>query len=574
MVVLIIQSCSTNHAMINRELASIFEDLADMEEIEDNKWKSLAYRKVAASISLLPEDIVEIYQRKGLRNIPGVGESIEKKIIEYIETGKISKHEELMSKFGIDLDSMRDIQGLGPKRIMALYNALGTRNLDDLIEAIRMDRVKSVPGFGDKSQLNLEKAIQLYLENGSDRIPIALIYDDVQNFAKKLRDSGHFTSVEVAGSIRRFKETIGDIDILVASENPPEAGDYFTSLKEVKHTNVKGDTKISVLLNLGLNCDLRIMGRKSLGAALQYFTGSKEHNIRVRDIAIKAGLKLNEYGLYKGNRIVAGATEQGVYESLGMKWIPPEMRENMGEIEASLESNIPSLVDFEDVKGDFHVHTNATDGFSSLEEIIEAAKLLGHKFIAITEHSKSLKIAKGMDEKRFRERNILIESMNENAAGIRILKGVELEILKDGALDLPTSLLKDMDVVVGALHQGISDDPDMNTNRLVTAIESGMLTTIAHPTGRLIGYRDPIKLNFDRIFKACEDHDVALEINGQPSRSDLPYNLVKKAREYEVRFTLGSDAHSTSQLKYLKFATAIARKGWLEKRDVLNATPL
>lgn len=574
MVVLIIQSCSTNHAMINRELASIFEDLADMEEIEDNKWKSLAYRKVAASISLLPEDIVEIYQRKGLRNIPGVGESIEKKIIEYIETGKISKHEELMSKFGIDLDSMRDIQGLGPKRIMALYNALGTRNLDDLIEAIRMDRVKSVPGFGDKSQRNLEKAIQLYLENGSDRIPIALIYDDVQNFAKKLRDSGHFTSVEVAGSIRRFKETIGDIDILVASENPPEAGDYFTSLKEVKHTNVKGDTKISVLLNLGLNCDLRIMERKSLGAALQYFTGSKEHNIRVRDIAIKAGLKLNEYGLYKGNRIVAGATEQGVYESLGMKWIPPEMRENMGEIEASLESNIPSLVDFEDVKGDFHVHTNATDGFSSLEEIIEAAKLLGHKFIAITEHSKSLKIAKGMDEKRFKERNILIESMNENAAGIRILKGVELEILKDGALDLPTSLLKDMDVVVGALHQGISDDPDMNTNRLVTAIESGMLTTIAHPTGRLIGYRDPIKLNFDRIFKACEDHDVALEINGQPSRSDLPYNLVKKAREYEVRFTLGSDAHSTSQLKYLKFATAIARKGWLEKRDVLNATPL
>lgn len=559
--------------MINRELASIFEDLADMEEIEDNKWKSLAYRKVAASISLLPEDIVEIYRRKSLRNIPGVGESIEKKIIEYIETGKISKHEELMSKLGVDLDSMRNIQGLGPKRIMALYNALGIRNLDDLMKEIRMDRVSSVPGFGAKSQNNLDKAIQLYLSNGSDRVPIALIYDDIQIFAEKLRKSGHFMNVEIAGSVRRFKETIGDIDILVSSTDPSGAGDYFTSLKEVRHTNVKGDTKISVLLDIGLNCDLRIVEQKSLGAALQYFTGSKEHNIRVRDIAIKAGMKLNEYGLYRGNRSVAGATEQSIYKSLGMVWIPPEMRENMGEIEASLEGKLPSLVDFEDVNGDFHVHTNATDGFSTLEEIIEAAKLLGHKFIAITEHSKSLKIAKGMDEKGFRERNALIDSMNEKEAGIRILKGVELEILKGGELDLPPSVLEDMDVVIGAFHQGISDDLEINTSKLINAINSGLLTTIAHPTGRLIGYRDPIKLNFDRIFNACEENDVAIEINGQPTRSDLPYNLVKKAREYGINFTLGSDAHSTSQLKYLKFATAIAKRGWLEKKDILNTRP-
>lgn len=557
--------------MINQELSSIFEDLADMEEIEGNRWESLAYRKVATSISLLSEDIVEIYKKKELRKIDGIGTSIEKKIVEYIETGKIHKHEELKKKFGIDFNSLRNIQGLGPKRIVALHNALGIKNLDDLIEAIHADRVSTVPGFGRKSQEGLNKSIELFLSTGAGRKPIAICYDDVQAFAQKLRESGHFTKVEVAGSTRRFKETIGDIDILTSSLDPSEAGEYFVSLEEVKHVNAKGDTKIAVLLSLGLNCDLRIIDESSFGAALQYFTGSKEHNIRLRDLAINAGMKLNEYGLYKGDAIVAGETEEGIYNALGMAWVPPELRENMGEVEAALQSRLPSLIGFNDVKGDFHAHTDATDGYSTLDEMVDAAIGLGYDFIAITEHSQSLKVADGMDVERFRERNAEIDSMNGRGDKLRILKGVELEILKDGKLDLPRSLLEEMDVVIGALHQGISDKIEVNTSRLLKAIESGLLTTVAHPTGRLIGSREPYRLDFDSIFQACEDNHVALEINGYPTRSDLPYDLVKRAREYKVKFTLGSDAHSTSQLNYLRFATAIARRGWLKKEDVLNS---
>lgn len=557
--------------MINQELATIFEDLADMEEIDENRWKSLAYRKVAASISLLSEDVVEIYKRKELRKIPGVGDSIEKKIIEYIETGKIKKHEELCKRFGIDFQSLRNIQGLGPKRIVALHQALGIKNLDDLIKAIHQDRVSTVPGFGTKSQESLNRSIELFLSTGAGRKPIAMCYDDVQNFAKKLKNSGYFDKIEVAGSTRRFKDTIGDIDILASSHNPAKAGEYFVSLEDVKHIIAKGDTKISVLLSLGLNCDLRIIDENSFGAALQYFTGSKEHNIRVRDLAINAGMKLNEYGLYRGNKIVAGEDEAGIYEALGMQWIPPELRENMGEIEASLENKLPTIIDFKDVKGDFHVHTDETDGYSSLEQMIAAARSLKYEFIAITEHSQSLRVANGMDERRFNERNSIIDTLNEKRHDMKILKGVELEILKSGDLDLSDSLLKEMDIVIGAMHQSISDKIDVNTSRLVKAIESGLLTTIAHPTGRLIGSREPYQIDFEKVFQACEDNNVALEINGYPIRSDLPFNLVKKARDYNLKFTLGSDAHSTEQMKYLKFATAIARRGWLERDAVLNA---
>ena len=554
--------------MINRELSSIFEDLADMEEIQGNRWESLAYRKVARNISLLSEDVLELYRRKELRKIDGVGTAIEKKIIEFIETGKVSKHQELKEKFGIDFESLRNIQGLGPKRIVALSNALGVKNLDDLVEAIHSNKVSEVPGFGLKSQESLNKSIELYLSTGAGRRPIAICYDEVRNLAEKLIKSGFFTKVEIAGSTRRYKETIGDIDILSSSSKPKAAGEYFVSMEDVRNIIVKGDTKISVLLAMGLNCDLRIIEENSFGAALQYFTGSKEHNIKVRDLAINAGMKLNEYGLYKGESMVAGKDEKSIYNTLGMDWIPPELRENMGEIEAALQHKLPALVEFTDVRGDFHVHTDETDGFSTLEEMIQAAIQLGYDFIAITEHSQSLKVANGMDVERFRKRNAEIDSINEKGGDIRVLKGVELEILKDGSLDLPKSLLEEMDVVIGALHQGVSDKIEINTMRMVKAIESGLLTTIAHPTGRLIGSREPYKLDFEKIFQTCKDNNVALEINGFPTRSDLPFDLVKKAKEYHLKFTLGSDSHSKEQLKYLTFATAIARRGWLENWDI------
>ncbi len=559
--------------MINRELSRIFEDLADMEDIEGNRWESLAYRRVANSISLLAIDVLDLYHSKQLRKIEGVGSSIEKKIMEYIETGKISKREDLKEKYNIDFESLRKIQGLGPKRIAILHLALGIKNLDDLVEATRNDQISKVPGFGPKSQDALKKSIKFYKSSGADRIPLATCYDDIQEFLSKLRTSGKFTRLELAGSARRLRDTVGDIDLLCSSDDPSAAGDYFTGLGEVKNVIAKGETKISVLLSLGLNCDLRIIDSNSFGAALQYFTGSKEHNIRLRAMAIDGGMKLNEYGLFKGNDSLASLTEEDVYSKLGLELVPPELRENMGEVEAALQRRLPKIVGFEEIQGDYHTHTDATDGHSTFDEMVEAGKKLKYKFMAITDHSKSLKVANGMDEKRFQARNRKIDGYNETTDSIRILKGVELEILKDGSLDLPNRLLNEMDVVIGALHQQISDHMKTNTLRLIKAIRSGMLTTIAHPTGRLLGTRDAYRIDFDAVFEACEENDVALEINGFPTRSDLPYDLVKRAKSYKISFTLGSDAHSTNQLKYLWFATAIARRGWLESKNVINANP-
>lgn len=556
--------------MINSELSSIFEDLADMEDIEENHWESIAYRKVAKSISMLTGDVLDLYHEKKLRNVEGVGSAIEKKIIEYIETGKISKYEILKEKYNIDFQSLRKIQGLGPKRIALLHLTLGIKNLDDLGAAIDSNRISKVPGFGAKSQEALKKAIEFYKSTGAGRIPLATCYDDIQKFFDKINSSGKFTQLQIAGSARRMRDTVGDIDILSSSTIPEEAAKYFLGLGEIKHVIASGDTKISVILSLGLNCDLRIIDRRSFGAGLQYFTGSKEHNIRLRDIAISKGMKLNEYGLFKGEKIIASETEHGIYKELGLQWVPPELRENMGEVEAALENSLPELVDYDHIRGDFHTHTDATDGHSTFRQMVDAAIKLDYKFIAITEHSKSLKIAHGLDEKKFRARNREIEKFNEKKSSLRVLKGVELEILKDGSLDLSKGLLQEMDVVIGAIHQSVNEDIRNNTTRFVRAIESGLLTTIAHPTGRLLGTREPYHIDFDTVFQACKDNNVAVEINGFPTRSDLPYDLVKKAKSYNVNFTLGSDAHGTEQLKYLRFATAIARRGWLESKDVLN----
>lgn len=556
--------------MINPELVSVFEELADMEEIEGNRWESLAYRKVAENIALLSEDVKELYQKNQLREIEGVGTSIEKKIIEYIETGRIKKHAELKKKYAVDFSTLRNIQGLGPKRIALLHNALGITNLDDLITAIKEDKVSTVPGFGSKSQESLSKSIELFLSIGTERRPIALCYDEIQRILETLKKSGKFSRIEVAGSTRRMKDTIGDIDILVSSDHPAEAADYFVSLDDVKHIMARGETKISVLLAMGLNCDLRIIDEGSFGAAMQYFTGSKEHNIRLRDMAINAGMKLNEYGLFRGEELVAGVEEQGVYGALGLDYIEPELRENMGEIEAGIIHKLPKLVCFDEVVGEFHCHTDATDGRSTLKEMIGEAVRLGHDFIAITDHSKSLRVANGMDEARFAERNREIDRLNENMSNIRVLKGVELEILRDGTLDLSKEALEEMDVIIGAMHQWVGEDIRANTSRFVRAIGSGVLTTIAHPTGRLIGSRGAYRIDFEAVFQACKDNGVAIEINSYPTRSDLPFDLVKKAKDYGVNFALASDAHSVEELKYLRFATAIARRGWLEKKEVLN----
>lgn len=556
--------------MINRELASIFEEMGDIEEIEGNRWESIAYRRVALSIGTLSEDIKEIYKRGELRKIDGVGKAIELKIIEFIENGKISKHEEMKKKYPVDFTTLGKIQGLGPKRIAVLYRELNVRNIDDLKKAAEDDEISKLSGFGEKSQESIKKNIDTFLKTGSSRLVLGYYYDQFYSILEKLKANRHFIRADIAGSVRRMKDTIGDLDILAVCDNPSECVKYFLSLDEVGSTIVSGETKVSVQLDIGINCDLRMVPLESYGAALQYFTGSKEHNIRTRDIAISKGMKLNEYGLFRDDTMVAGDSEEEVYKELGLEWVPPELRENMGEIEASASRKMPTLLKNEDVLGDFHTHTDESDGRSTLEEMINAARGLGYKFIVISDHSVSLKIANGLDEKRFRKQFNDIDEMNEKYEDIKILKGVELEILKDGSLDLPDTLLAEMDFVIGGLHQNISDDIKSNTDRFIKAIRSGLISTIAHPTGRLIGTREPYRIDFPRVFAACEENKVAIEINGFPERSDLPFDLVKKASGYKVDFSLGSDSHSTEHLKYLRFAVAVARRGWLAKDRVLN----
>ncbi len=555
--------------VLNDELAAIFEEMADMEEIEGRKWQSLAYRKAAASISAAGSNLMDLYRSGRLRDIDGVGDAIEAKIRDYIEKGKIEKYEEMKARYPIDFTSLRKLQGLGPKKIYALFTALRVKDIETLKAALNDHSISGLQGFGEKSEESLRKAVEVFEKYGANRRFLAEIYDEVQEIKKKLVKSSLFESLEIAGSFRRMRETVGDIDILGVSPDPEKGREFFTSLDDIAGIISSGPSKMTVRLKNGLTCDFRIFEKDSFGAAMQYFTGSKEHNVQLREIAISKGMKLNEYGLYEGGRVKAGSSEIEIYRALGLEWIEPELRENMGEIQAAAANRLPRLVEYGSIRGDLHTHTVDTDGRNTLEQMVEAASASGLEYMAITNHSKGLKVARGLTDEGFRSFNRKIDSMNEKGS-IRIFKGVELEILKDGSLDLDDSTLKEMDFVLAALHQGLVADADMNTARLLKAIESGKIHGLAHPTGRLIGSREAYRLNFDRIFEACRDNHVFIEINGHPERSDLPFDLVKKAKEYGIHFTLGSDSHSTMDLRNLHFATAIARRGWLDKESVVN----
>jgi DNA polymerase (family 10) len=555
--------------VLNDELAAIFEEMADMEEIEGRKWQSIAYRKAAASISTAGGNLIDLYRSGRLRDIDGVGEAIEAKIRDYIEKGKIEKYDEMKARYPIDFASLRKLQGLGPKKIYALFTALGVKDIETLKAALNDHSISGLQGFGEKSEESLRKAVEVFEKYGANRRFLAEIYDEIQEIKKKLAKSSLFEDLEIAGSFRRMRETVGDIDILGISSNPEKGREFFTNLDDVAGIISSGPSKMTVRLKNGLTCDFRIFARDSFGAAMQYFTGSKEHNVQLREIAISKGMKLNEYGLYEGDRVKAGSDEATIYRALGLEWIEPELRENMGEIEAAGAKRLPRLVEYGSIRGDLHTHTVDTDGRNTLEQMVGAASASGLEYIAITNHSKGLKVAKGLTDEGFRSFNRKIDSMNEKSS-IRIFKGVELEILKDGSLDLDDSTLQEMDFVLAALHQGVVGDANENTARVVKAIGSGKIHSLAHPTGRLIGSREAYRLNFERIFEACKENQVFIEINGYPERSDLPFDLVKKAREYGILFTLGSDSHSTKDLRNLHFATAIARRGWLDKESVVN----
>ncbi len=556
---------------MNLEIARIFYEMADILEMQNVEWKPRAYRKAAKSIESLPIDVSEIYKKEGfegLMKIPGVGERLAKKIEEYILTGKIREYEKLKKSLPRGLETLIEIPGLGPKKAVLLFKKLNIRTIEDLKKAANEGKIAKLPGFGEKSQENILKGIELF-ERGQQRLLLSNAITIANEIIEELKKVKGIEDIEPVGSLRRMKETVGDIDILVVAKNPSAVMDKFVSLKNVERVLAKGEKKSMVILKGNIQADVRVFERDEFGAALQYFTGSKEHNIELRKIAIKKGYKLNEYGLFKGNKKVAGENEEEIYKILVKNYIPPELRENRGEIEAALEGKLPKLITLKDIKGDFHVHTKYSDGDDTIEEIASAAKKIGYSFINICDHSKSEHVAHGMEEERLLKQ---IEEIKEVRRKLKfnVFAGCEVDILKNGELDYDDEILKKLDIVTVAVHSGFKMSEKEMTERIITALNNKYVKIFTHPSGRLINRRDPYQVNMEKIFEVAAKNKIALEIDAFPDRLDLTDINVKAAKELGIKITIGTDAHSASQLHYMSLGVAVARRGWAEKEDIIN----
>ncbi|HDM67331.1 MAG TPA: DNA polymerase/3'-5' exonuclease PolX [Thermoplasmatales archaeon] len=562
--------------MKNKEVANLLYTIADLLDIRGEiPFKTRAYRTAAQTIENLDEDI-EILAKEGkLETLPGVGKAIAKKITEYIETGSLTFFEKLKQEIPEGIIELLEIPGLGPKKVAALYNKLGIKTVEELKKACEEGKLRGLDGFGEITERNILRGIQLK-EKTQGRFLLNLAYENGSRYVEYMKQLPYINKISIAGSLRRMKETIGDIDILVSSDKPEEVMNHFVAYPEVKQVLLKGRTKTSVILEDGIQVDLRVVEEKSFGAALQYFTGSKDHNIALRGIAIKKGYKLSEYGLFEKDtdRYVTGETEEEVYRTLGLSYIPPELRENRGEIEASLNNSLPNLVTYEDIKGDLHVHSKWSDGLNTIEEIAIKAKELGYEYIGIADHSQSLKIAKGLSEERILSKIEEIKKLNGEIEGIHILCGTECDIKQDGTLDYPNAILKKFDFVVAGIHMGFKMTREEATKRITTAMDNEYVNIIAHPTCRLIGRREPFDLDMDEIFEKAVETNTYLEINAFPDRLDLNDIYCKRGKEMGVKFVINTDAHSITHLPYMQYGVATARRGWLEKKDILNTLPI
>ena len=553
--------------MKNREIAKILYEMADLLEIKGVEFKPRAYRRAAINIESLGVDIEELYRKGQLEKIPGVGKSIAEKIAEYIETGTIKKWEELKKEIPVDIESLSSIEGLGPKMIKVLYEKLGVKNIDDLERVARQGRIRRLKGFGVKTEKKILESIE-FARKKQERFILGYALPEAYKIVEHLKP--YVDKISLAGSIRRRKETIGDMDILAVSSHPEVAMNAFVNMEGVAKVLAKGTTKSSIRMNSGIQVDLRIVEEKSFGSALQYFTGSKEHNIELRKIAIKKGYKLNEYGLFKGEKQIAGENEEGVYKALGLQWIPPELRENRGEIEAAMNGNLPKIVDYKDVKGDLHTHTKWSDGANTIEEVVEEAIKRGYEYIAITDHAGNLKVAGGMSEEEIKEQAKEIEKLRKKYDSIHILHGVEANITKEGKIDVSNEILKDLDIVIASIHSAFRMEEKEMTARVIKAMENEYVDIIAHPTGRIIMKREPIKIDIERVLEAAKENGVIMEINAYPERLDLNDVNVKLAVEKGVKLSIGTDSHNIGHLRYLELGVAVARRGWAEKKDVIN----
>ncbi|MEA3378529.1 MAG: DNA polymerase/3'-5' exonuclease PolX [Nanoarchaeota archaeon] len=559
--------------MQNLEIAKIFFDMADLLEIKDIKWKPRAYRKAARTIQYMVPDIAEIYKKGGikkLKGIPGVGEGLAEKIEEYIKSGKVKEYEKLKSKAPKGILQIMKIPGIGPQKAKKLYSRLKIKSIKGLESAAKKHKLLQIESFKEKTEKNILRGIDL-VKKSQGRFILGEILSIAEQLHDNIKNISGVDNVDIAGSIRRAKETVRDIDILITSKAPRLVMDAFTKFKDIKSVIAKGNTKSTVILANGIQVDLRIIKPESYGAALQYFTGSKDHDVALRKLAMSKGYKLNEYGLFKknNNQKIAGRFEKKIYNKLGLKFIPPEIRENSGEI-ASARKKLPKLMQLSDIKGDLHSHTKYSDGENTIQEMALAARALGYKYLGITDHSPSEPIVHGLKPNELLKRNKEIMKINKKIKGIRLLAGSEVDILKDGSLDYKDEVLKKLDIVIVSVHTNFKMPKAKMTQRVIRAMSNEHANILGHPTSRLLLKREPILLDMDKIFEAAKDYNVALEINSQPQRLDLNAFNIREGLKKGVKFVINSDAHNTGHFDYMHLGVLTARRGWCEKKDILN----
>jgi len=562
--------------MENHRIADIFDEMADVLELQDESvFRIRSYRRGARVVRDLPEDVKTLSESGELIKVPGIGKSLAEKVDEILATGTSAAYEKMKKAPEYRLLPLLSIPGIGPKHAIQFYRVLGVVTVDDLEKAAREGRLSELDRMGEKLEEKILKGIDQYRRSsGRFRLDEGLLY--AEYIIAELKEIKGVTRIEVAGSCRRMKETIGDIDILVISKSPGKIMEAFTTMKSVADVIARGDTKSSVLLAAGIQADLRILRKENYGAALHYFTGSQDHNVIIRDRGKRKGLRVSEYGVFNVETAerLGGATEKEVFAAVGLPLIPPELRENSGEFEAADEGGLPALVELKDIKGDLHMHTTASDGHNTASEMAAAAGKLGYKYIAITDHSKAVRVAGGLDDDELAAHIKALKKANRDVKGIEILAGVEVDILKDGSLDISDEVLKQCDVVVAAVHSGFNMPEARMTARILKAFENENVNILAHPTGRLIGEREPYDVDIEAVIAGAREAGVALELNSFPDRLDLKDIHCRAARVAGAKISIDTDSHAAVHLGNMRYGIGTARRGWCEAGDILNTYSL
>jgi len=561
--------------MLNEEIARIFERMARVLAFKgEDRFRIMAYERAAVSIRDLEEDLASIAEQGKLEDIPGIGKDLSEMIEEYVGTGKIKRYERESRRIPVGLIELMSIPGLGPKTLALLHKKFHVSCLDDLKTCLDKAASTRLKGFGQKKIDNIKRGVDLWLAS-QKRMLIGIALPLAENLLSKLRKIRLIERAELAGSLRRRRETIGDLDVLIVSKGSPQALRQAAKLPLVRQVLGIGDTKATLMIEGGIQVDIRAVPRESYGAALQYFTGSKQHNIHLRTLARERGLKINEYGVFRGEKRIGGKDEAEVYALMNMRVMPPEIREDRGEIETALAGRLPKLIELKDLRGDLHTHTTYSDGKATIEEMVEHAAEIGYEYIALTDHSPSQRIARGLDVDRLEQKIEEIERIRKRRQrqAPHILIGAEVDILAGGKLDYPDEILPRLDILFAAIHSLFRHNKDEVTGRLLDALANPHVDVVAHPTGRLIGSREPLELDFERILRAARKADVALEINGSMYRLDLNDSMARAAQEAGLLLAIGSDAHSAAQLDQIRYGVFQARRGWIEKRSVINTWP-